>query len=505
MYKRLTIGQKLTASFGVVLGLALLLSYSSLATVSRLGGNLSVAVNEDAKIIHLIGEIKLNLQEMKELSTKTQFSYAVGNVLKVNSGQLTALRGLGDCGSCHAFGSADEHRQEFSKAADRAKASANELVPLLKQDASRAAAEDIRAAIGDWSQVFEQYLQDVGRGDFAGGHALVTDHMQPLLERVNKAAAALTNQQEVLRASSSAGAEKSVQRSKLTTLILIGASLLCGLVLVLAIRNINRLLRSAVRDLNQGAHRVSSDAEELRAASHALEEGASSQAAAIEQTSASSEQVNATAHQNAGFAAKTTAVLQQVRHQMTDTNQVLDQTMAAMTEIGRSSERISKIIQVIDEIAFQTNLLALNAAVEAARAGESGKGFAVVADEVRTLAQCCAGAAKDTEGLIGESLERSKEGQARLDQLTERIHSMSQATESVTTLADQVQTGSQEQARAMQEIGNALLQMQSLTEKTTSNAQQGTAVGERLSTESKALEEVVERLDTLVGGRSEQV
>ena len=79
MYKRLTIGQKLTASFGVVLGLTLLLSYSSLATVSRLGRNLGVAVNEDAKVIQLIGEIKLNLQEMKELSTKTQFSYAVGN------------------------------------------------------------------------------------------------------------------------------------------------------------------------------------------------------------------------------------------------------------------------------------------------------------------------------------------------------------------------------------------------------------------------------------------
>jgi len=375
-------------------------------------------------------------------------------------------------------------------------------VPLLNQDASRAAAEDIRAAIGDWSQVFEQYLQSVGRGDFAGGHVLVTDRMQPLLDRVNKAAAALTNQQEALRASSRATADKSVQRSKLTTLVLIGASLLCGLVLVLAIRNINRLLRSAVRDLNQGAHRVSADAEQLRSASHALEEGASSQAAAIQQTSASSEEVNGTANQNADFAAKTTVVVKQIREQMTDTNQVLDQTMAAMKEIGRSSEKISNIIQVIDEIAFQTNLLALNAAVEAARAGETGKGFAVVADEVRTLAQRCAAAAKDTAALIGESLGRSKEGQARLDQLTERIHSMSQATESVTTLADQVQNGSQEQARAMQEIGSALVQMQSLTEKTSVNAQQGSAVGERLSAESKALEEVVERLDTLVGSGS---
>lgn len=502
MRTRLTIGQKLTASFGVVLVVTLLLSYSSLATVSRLGGSLAVAVNRDSKIVDLIGEIKLDLQEMKEQSTRTQFSYAVGNVLKVNSCQLTALRGLGDCGACHAFGAAEEHRGPFAKVADHALGRANELLPLLNQEASRAAAEEIRNAIGQWRQVFEDYLADVGRGDFATGHALVTDRMEPLLERVNKAAAVLADGQQALRASSRAAAEQSVQRSQLTTFALIGVSLACGLVLLLAIRNINRLLRRAVRDLNQGAHRVSADAEELRSASHALEEGASSQAAAIQQTSASSEEVNGTANQNADFAAKTTAVVKQIREQMTDTNQVLDQTMAAMKEIGRSSEKISNIIQVIDEIAFQTNLLALNAAVEAARAGETGKGFAVVADEVRTLAQRCAAAAKDTAALIGESIGHSKEGQVRLDQLTERIHSMSQATESVTTLADQVHNGSQEQARAMQEIGNALVQMQSLTEKTSVNAQQGSAVGERLSAESKALEEVVEQLDTLVGAGS---
>jgi methyl-accepting chemotaxis protein len=501
MRKHLTIGQKLSASFGVVLALALLLSYSSLATVSRLGGSLAVAVNRDAKVADLIGEIKLDLREMKELSTKTQFSYAVGNVLKVNSWQLTGLRSLGDCGGCHAFGAADEHRREFAAVADRAMANTNQLLPLLSQEGSRAAAEEIRNAIGQWRQVFEEYLQNVGRSDFAGGHALVTDRMEPLLAEVDKAAQVLADQQQTLRASSRDSAVQSVRRSKLTTLLLIGASLLCGAMLVLAIRNINRLLRSAVCDLNQGAHRVYTDAEEVRAASHALEEGASSQASAIEQTSASSEEVNATANQNADFAAKTTAVVKQVRQQMMGTNEVLDQTMAAMKEIGHSSERISNIIQVIDEIAFQTNLLALNAAVEAARAGETGKGFAVVADEVRTLAQRCAAAAKDTADLIGESMARSKEGQSRLDELTERIHSMSQATESVTTLADQVQRGSQEQARAMQEIGAALIQMQCLTEKTAANAQQGTAVGERLSTESKALEEVVERLDALVGSR----
>jgi methyl-accepting chemotaxis protein len=185
---------------------------------------------------------------------------------------------------------------------------------------------------------------------------------------------------------------------------------------------------------------------------------------------------------------------------MGQTSGVLDQTMQAMKEIGESSERISKIIKVIDEIAFQTNLLALNAAVEAARAGEAGMGFAVVADEVRALAQRCATAARDTASLIEESIGRSRQGKARLDELTSHIRSIAQGTEAVTALAEQVQTGSQEQEGAMQEIGGALIRMQSVTEKAAANALQSAETGERLSAESNALRGVVDGLDAFVGG-----
>ncbi len=499
MRKHLTIGQKLAASFGVVLVLTAVLSYTSLATVGRLGGILDRAVNEDARIADLTGAIKLKLHQMKELTTGTQFAYAVGNVLKADTCQAETVQKMGECASCHAFAGVDGPRRDFTKLADDASKDIHELTPLLHDDKARAKVAAIRSTIGDWRQFFNQYLELISHKDFAGGHALVTERMDALLERVNTAAAALEDEQLDLRKSFQASAARSVSRSRLTTLVLIAIGLLCGVLVFIAIRRINRLLRKVAGDLNEGARRVSADAEEVRRSSFTLQEGASDQAASIQETSASSEEVSATAEQNAEFAMQASKLIKEVRQQMTETDQVLNQTISAMTEIERSGDSISKIIKVIDEIAFQTNLLALNAAVEAARAGESGMGFAVVADEVRTLAQRCAGAAKDTASLIGESNARSKEGKERLDLLAERIRTMAQGTEAITTLADQVQNGSQEQARATEQIGKALMQMQSVTERTAANAQDGSLVGERLSAESKTLEDAVQRLELLVG------
>ena len=155
----------------------------------------------------------------------------------------------------------------------------------------------------------------------------------------------------------------------------------------------------------------------MSGASQSLAVGRSQQAASLEETSASTEEIASITRKNADHALQVAGLMQQSADGAVGVNQSLDRMVEQMKEIGNSSNKIARIIKVIDEIAFQTNILALNAAVEAARAGEAGLGFAVVADEVRNLAQRCAQAARDTAGLIEDSIATSRDGNARLDQM----------------------------------------------------------------------------------------
>jgi methyl-accepting chemotaxis protein/methyl-accepting chemotaxis protein-1 (serine sensor receptor) len=173
--------------------------------------------------------------------------------------------------------------------------------------------------------------------------------------------------------------------------------------------------------------------------------------------------------------------------------------VVAMSDINASSDKISKIIKVIDEIAFQTNILALNAAVEAARAGEAGMGFAVVANEVRNLAQRSAQAARDTAPLIEESIAKSKEGKLKVDQVAAAIRSITEDAGGVKTLVDEMNLRSKEQSKGLLEVSRAIVQMQSVTQASAASAEQGAAAAEQLTAQASAMKEVVGRLTALVG------
>jgi methyl-accepting chemotaxis protein len=254
-----------------------------------------------------------------------------------------------------------------------------------------------------------------------------------------------------------------------------------------------------IHEISQGAEQVASAASQISSASQSLAQGTSQQAASLEETSASTEEINSMAKRNSENSHSAADLVKASEQRFADTNRSLTEMVGAMSEINTSSDKISKIIKVIDDIAFQTNILALNAAVEAARAGEAGMGFAVVADEVRNLAQRCAQAARDTAVLIEESIAKSNGGQEKVQQVAKAISAITEQSTQVKTLVDEVHLGSQEQSRGIDQIGKTMVQMEQVTQKAAASAEESASAAEELTAQSAALKDIVHRLTAVLG------
>ena len=250
---------------------------------------------------------------------------------------------------------------------------------------------------------------------------------------------------------------------------------------------------------------VDAAARQVSASSQSLAQGASEQAASIEETTASIEEINSTARRNTENSAMTATLVSDSQRKFDLTNRSLDEMVLAMDGLNTSSVEISKIIRVIDQIAFQTNILALNAAVEAARAGESGAGFAVVANEVRSLAHRSAQAASDTASLIEDSISRTHAARSKVDEVAIAIRSITAETDRMKSLVDEISLASVEQSQGLAQVTRSIRNMNEVTQNNAATSEESAAAALQLRTQSSAIQSIIEQLTRLGGRRSERL
>jgi len=478
----MTIGKEMGLCLAGMFSACVMVGVGGWWSVNGLGARLDESIAVSARQIELAGDLKASV-----------FTFRLQE------------RGMLLFSHIHAAQQVIACRDAYDKAMAASFDKIRQIRPLLRTDRGRELMDQAEAGLNEYKshQMEVRELLATGKVDAA------TEWDKKTLVTAGGRIVAALDQYEGLLHSLNAKSNEQAAGMKRTAKAVLAIGLLgcavLGLAVAIALLKATRKLQATAWELEHSAREVADAAQQVSSSSGGFAQASAEQAASLEQTSAASEQINSMAQINTEKSHSAAQLVAESQAKFTAANQSLEQTVGAMNEINAQSGKIANILKVIDEIAFQTNILALNAAVEAARAGEAGMGFAVVADEVRNLAQRCAQAAKDTAALVEESVAKSNEGKSKVDLVASAIRGITGEAAKVKTLVDEVNLGSVEQARGIEQIGKAIGQMQQVTQQTAANAEEGAAAAVQLDAQSTALQDIMERLTALAGRSSAAV
>lgn len=474
MLTHMTITRKLGLLFGLTGTFSAGMAILALAAIASMGTQTD-ALSSVCQKLDLIGQLKSEIADLRSSQSGVIMYTSTATADKV-----------------------DENKVNFGNGLEHVRVLLHQLRPLLVKPEAIEDLNAMEAALDKYEAGFRAVVAHCEHNDASGAMAIAAkvsaygNQLQARagdIESLQQASA----ESAVLEATRVKSHELIVSVS-LTVLL---ASVFCFAAVI--VRSLSRTLKQIVLQLATGAEEVACAAGQIASSAQIVARSASDQVGSLEETSASTEEVNSMVQKNSESASAVAQHMSTTAMSIEQANGSLQQMVSSMREIGASSDKIARIIKVINDIAFQTNILALNAAVEAAHAGEAGIGFAVVADEVRNLAQRCALAAKDTSDLIAECITNSHEGSAKLDGVVAAIKNVAASTAQVRKLVGDVDAGSREQRRGTENISRALLLMQRATTETAAGAEESASAGEELSTQSNQLRMLVQQLAALVG------
>ena len=268
----------------------------------------------------------------------------------------------------------------------------------------------------------------------------------------------------------------------------------------LSLKNVVDNLNTMFGEINVASGQVTSGSKQIAEGAQSLAQGSTEQAATVQELSSSMTEISSKTKTNAEMAGRAASLANTIKGNAEKGSGQMDEMMSAVKDINAASQSISKVIKVIDDIAFQTNILALNAAVEAARAGQHGKGFAVVAEEVRNLAAKSAEAAKDTGGLIANSIEKAELGARIADNTAASLVEIVSGINESTQIVNEIARSSEEQSMSIAQINTGIDQVSQVVQQNSATAQESAAASQVMNGQSATLENLIAQFKLKGGG-----